>query len=150
MDWLNLPGLMMVVALLAPNLLYALKRHGSLRRRGQESRLWTALEQLGRFGCMALMCVRLPLWHAGFASAAAQTVWLSLTMVLLAAYVLLWVFYFHRAGSKALAVLLAAIPSALFLLSGFLWRSFPLTLLAMLFTVAHIRVTWVNLAHTEA
>ncbi|MEA5146223.1 MAG: hypothetical protein VB041_09355 [Candidatus Limiplasma sp.] len=46
--------------------------------------------------------------------------------------------------------MLAAIPSALFLLSGFLWRSFPLTLLAMLFTVAHIRVTWVNLAHTEA
>lgn len=141
---------MVLAALLAPNILYAAKRAGASAGRVPGAWLMAAQEQIGRFGCMALMCVRLPLWHAGFASAAAQTVWLSLTMVLLAAYVLLWVFYFHRAGSKALAVLLAAIPSALFLLSGFLWRSFPLTLLAMLFTVAHIRVTWVNFAHTEA
>ena len=148
MQWLNFPGIMVMAALMAPNILYAKKHAGAQVGRVRGAGLMVALEQIGRYGCVALLCIRLPLWQAGFASAAAQTVWLSLSMVLLAAYFLVWVFYFHRTG-KVLAMLLAAIPSALFLLCGFLWRSLPLAVLATVFTVAHLRVTWVSLGQAE-
>lgn len=143
MDWLNLPGLMMVVALLAPNLLYALKRHGSLRRRGQESRLWTALEQLGRFGCMALMCVHTGVWDFGYASEAWRIVWLSVGMTILCAYCLVWVFHFRR-ESRITALSLALLPTLLFLLSGLAWRNVPLMALSLLFGAAHTVVTMQN------
>jgi len=143
MQWINLTGVMVMIALLIPNIIYVVKHVGVKPWHVPEGRLMHVLEQVARYGVMVLMCLRIPLWAQGYAAPAAQVVWLSLVMPLLLAYCLLWVFYFRKRG-KVLGILLAAIPSAVFLLSGFLWQNLPLTLLAILFTVLHIRVTWIN------
>ena len=143
MEWLNLPGMMVMSALLAPNVIYGLKRRGTLRRQGHVSRLWAILEQVGRYGCMALMCVHTGVLEFGYASPAWGVVWLGVCTTLLCAYCLVWVFYFRR-ESKGAALALALLPTLVFLLSGLSWRNVPLMALALLFGVAHTTITVQN------
>lgn len=142
MEWLNLTGLMAMLALLAPNLLYAARRPAVQNL--CKSKLLRALEQVGRYGCMALMCVHTGVLEFGYASHAWSVVWLSVVTPLLFAYWALWMAYFHRQRAGA-AIALAAVPALVFLASGLLWRNVPLMALALMFAYAHITVTRINL-----
>lgn len=141
MDWLNLPGLMAMVALLTPNILYA-ARHPNTKKLCT-NRLLLALEQIGRYGCMALMCVRLPLLTYTQGAPAWNIVWLSLVTPLLFAYWAVWMVYFRRQSTGA-AIALAVVPALVFFVSGLLWLSVPLMALAIVFGVAHIAITRQN------
>ena len=142
MDWLNLPGLMAMVALLVPNLLYA-ARH-PIAKNLCHSRLLPILEQVGRYGCMLLMCVRLPLLTYTQGAPAWSIVWLSLVTPLLFVYWLAWMAYFRRQNART-AILLAVVPALVFFISGLLWLSIPLMVLALVFGVAHTLITRANI-----
>lgn len=141
MDWLNLPGLMAIVALLVPNILYA-ARHPNAKKLCT-NRLLLVLEQIGRYGCMALMCVRLPLLTYTQGAPAWNIVWLSLVTPLLFAYWAVWMAYFRRQSPGA-ATALAVVPTLVFFVSGLLWLNVPLMALSVLFGVAHIAITRQN------
>ena len=145
MDWLNLPGLTVVLALLAPNILYAARR--PYVKNARPNRWLNLGEQLGRYGCMALMCLHIGLWDFGYAAPGWGVVWLVFMTLLTFAYWLVWVLYVRRASGPA-AVLLAALPAAVFVLSALLWRNIPLLAFSLLFGVTHIAVTVRN-AHPE-
>lgn len=139
--WINLAGGIVVALMLLPNILYA------LRNPGQEnlctSRIANILEQLGRYGSMALMVLPLGVWKFGFSGVLGLLVWLVGNGLLLTVYWVLWRFYLHR-KSRKIALWLAIVPSCIFLLSGATLRHWLLVATGMIFSAAHIYVTMEN------
>ncbi len=141
-NWINEVNAAAVLWLLLVNLLAA--RKGLSDSFVSKHRLVNFLEQIGRYGCMALMV--LPAfktgWAFGFGSLAETLMWLSATVLLLALYSVLWT---KKAGGGA-AVLygLALVPAALFLLNGVLLRHPALIAAALAFGCAHIGIVKEN------
>lgn len=141
--WINLFGAVIVGLMLVPNIVYALRRRDQQNR--CESRVMNVLEQVGRYGSIALMWLPLPVWKFGFRSVAEMVLYLGGNGLLLAAYWLVYARYFReRTLGRALA--LAIIPSCIFLMSGLLLRHWLLVGFALLFAVGHIYVTVKNAA----
>lgn len=142
MKWLNLYGLAFVAVILVPNIIFAVKCRDGFENRWN-NRLVETLEQVGRFGCFALMIFNIPGACLGFPSQRALTVYLVADSVLAAACCLIWAICFRR-SSPFRALALSILPSVLFLLSGVLIRSIPLTLAALLFAPCHILISYRN------
>ena len=139
MGWFNWIGLLFVVVLLIPNLIYGIKTRGNppllYHNRALES-----LEQIGRFGCMAAMVFHLPYVCLGFPSDLWLVLYASVGSALLLAYALFWIIFAKR-DSVAKAILLSALPSALFLVAGTLSVNFLLLGFALLFAPTHILIS---------
>ena len=141
--WINLFGAVIVGLMLLPNILYALKNRGEENRCA--NRWMNLIEQIGRYGCIVLMWLPLPVWKFGFRSVAEMVLYLGGNGLLLAAYWLVYARYFReRTLGRALA--LAIIPSCIFLMSGLLLRHWLLVGFALLFAVGHIYVIVKNAA----
>lgn len=162
--WISLWGLMIVVLLLIPNVIYALRNRGE--KNLCDNRFMNVAEQLGRYGSMLFMVLN---FGKGFFSVWVYWVYLAGNLLLLGAYWALWGAFFFKmkpvvdisgqdgptavfiAGKPAvrnaagIKVLLAVVPSLLFLLNGITLMYFPLILFAVLFAIGHIYVTCVNL-----
>lgn len=139
--WINAAGGTVVVLLLVPNLLYAWKRPGGTNR--CESRLMNALEQIGRYGSMALMVFPVGAGKFGFPGVGAMLAYLLGNGGLLVCYWSCWALYLRRA-TRDRALALAVIPACIFLLSGLTLRHWPLVLSGAVFAVGHIFVTRSN------
>ena len=139
--WLNLFGLIIVALMLLPNILYAARhRHAENRC---ASRLANMAEQIGRYGCMLLMVFNIGVAELGFRSPGAFLAYLIGNVVLLLAYFVFWIVY-GKKQSLLVALMLAILPTLLFLLSGLTMRHWLLVGFAMLFGAAHIYITAVN------
>ena len=128
-----------VVLLLIPNLIYALRHKGGGISSG--NRAVNILEQIGRFGCMLFMVVPLGVKGGGlgFHSVGAFLIWAAGTAALLLAYYVCWAFFARRPGRR-LALALALIPCGIFLLSAVLLRHWVLAVFAGLFTGTHLYI----------
>ena len=130
MSVINVFGLIMMVVIMIPNIVFAVKC-----KEGFESK-WTnhfveVLEQIGRFGCF------------GWWSDEAFAVYLAADALLLGLYCLVWMVCFRK-NSVFRVLALSILPSALFLFSGILSRSVLLTASALLFAPAHIAISYRN------
>ena len=135
--WLNLFGAALVVLLLVPNIVYALRTKSADKPSAHKA--FIVLEQIGRYGCIALMWLPLGVWEFGFAHKAFFLVYVFGSLGLLAAYYVVWILYAkQKTFCKALA--LSILPSLLFLLCGVLLRHPLLVLFAVMFAVGHIAV----------
>lgn len=141
LNWINTYGICFVIAILIPNILYA------LRHKGQENkcknRLMNLMEQLGRYGCMLTMCSGLGFHPFWFSSVSALTAYVYGNPLLILAYWLCWIPYWRKPG-KGLALALALLPTAVFLLSGITMQYHLLTVLAVVFGIGHGYVTMHN------
>ena len=118
-------------------------RKGSADRFGSRYPLLNVSEQIGRYGCMALMI--LPLVRGlkfGFRSVLSMFLWLVLTLLLLAVYAVLR--FFRAKGGKTVLKGLALVPPLLFLTDGILLRHPLLVLFALLFGVSHFLILLEN------
>lgn len=136
--WINLFGAAVVLILLAPNVLYALKRKDGAKP--PPSRVLHLMEQAGRYGCVLLMWLPLFVWKFAFSSVAALLAYLLGNGLLLLLYLLFWILYAGR-KTAGRAMALAIIPACIFLLSGLLLRHWALVFCAVLFGVGHAAVT---------
>lgn len=139
--WLNWFGLIIVVLMLLPNFLYAMRHKGAENQ--CTNRLINLAEQVGRYGCMFLMVFHIGLAETGFASITAFLVYFVGNGVLLFAYFAFWIVYAKK-SSLFSALMLAILPTLLFLLSGLTTRNYLLAGLAVLFGAAHIYITILN------
>ena len=139
--WLNLYGLILVLLLLIPNIIYALKHRGEENR--CQNRLMNILEQIGRYGCMFLMVFNIGLAEFGFASVGAFIIYLFGEIILMLAYWIIWGLYFKKETYRK-QMALAVIPTVLFILSGITMLHFLLIIFSVIFGVAHIYVTGKN------
>lgn len=138
---LSLVGIIAVALVMLPNIVFIFYTPLNDVLSGNEASfwLWNVLENIGRFGLMATLCVVVnkaapPQNRVGSIAAAA----------LLLAYYALWVVYFTGAFNGVTLVGMALFPSAFFLLIA--WRQRNLFALAFgaLFAVTHIAITSSN------
>lgn len=142
MDWLNLWGLVFVILLLIPNIVYGIKCPDGFRSI-YHNKLVEALEQIGRFGCIAAMVFWVPGLCTGFWFDGAKSLYLALGTILMAAYWLGWIAFWKKEGVAG-ALVLSILPSLLFLESGILSGNILLTVLSGLFAYAHITISCKN------
>lgn len=142
--WINAAGGMIVILMLIPNVVYALRCPGG--GSGSGSRSMNMLEQIGRYASMALMIFPIGVWKFGFPSVAAMLVYVFGNAGLLVCYWVYWALYFRRADRDR-ALMLAVAPVCIFLLSGLTLRHWLLVLAAAVFGVGHVYVTRRN--HTD-
>lgn len=139
--WINGFGAGIVALMLVPNILYAVRFPGQENKCG--NRAVNLLEQIGRYGSMALMVLPLGVWKFAFPSVAALLAYLAGNGVLMAVYWGFWWLYF-REQTKRRALVLAVVPVCMFLLSGSLLRHWLLVIAALVFGVGHVYVTLEN------
>ena len=141
--WINVFGAIIVVLMLVPNVVYALKNRGEENR--CTNRWMNLLEQIGRYGCIAFMWFPLLVGKFSFRSEPEMTLYLGGNGALLAVY---WFVYarYLRERTRRRALTLAVVPACIFLMSGLLLRHWLLVVFALFFAVGHIYVTTQNVA----
>ena len=137
-NFINGLGAAIVGIMLLPNLIYAVRFPGS--GSGAQSRMMNILEQIGRYGSIALMILPIGVGEFGFPGVAELLVYIFGNGALLLSYLIIWAFYFKR-PSPGKAMALAVIPVGLFLLSGIALRHWLLVGCASVFGVGHIYIT---------
>lgn len=136
--WINLMGAILVVIMMIPNILYALKATHSEGNSGNKT--MELVEQVGRYGCIVLMWLPLFVWKFGFHSVQELLAYIVVNALLLILYMALWTVYFRK-RSRRIALALSIIPTLIFLISGILLRHWALVAAALLFAVGHISIT---------
>ena len=136
--WINVFGAVIIVIMMIPNIIFAVKNKDMTNK--CDNRLMNVIEQIGRYACIVLMWLPLLIWKFGFQSVFEMFAYIGGSGVLLAAYLVIWVFYFKKPLMNT-AVALAVIPTIIFLLCGILLRHWLLVAAALLFGVGHIYVT---------
>lgn len=140
-SFINLCGLLIVVIMLIPNVIYAIKVKDVSYRKVHIA--IGVLEQVGRYGSMLLMILPLGMKEFGFASVAEMFVYLFGNVILLVVYLTTWIFYYKK-RSLFSAMMLAVVPTLIFLISGITLRHVLLIITAVVFGVAHGYITYQN------
>jgi len=139
--WINLFGLCIVIAILIPNIIYAIKFRGVENKCTNKG--MNVLEQIGRYGCMILLVLEIGGKGFGFASVTVFLTYLIGNAALLLMYWIVWILYFIGQG-KWKSIALAVLPTLIFILSGVTLQYVLLVIWGVIFGVSHLYVTWQN------
>ena len=140
--WINLFGAGIVVLIMIPNIIYAARQKQD-ETQIEVPRGLSACEQVGRYGCIILMWLPLLVWKFGFGSVEEFLIYLIGNGALLLCYYLSWMLY-SRKKTLSVAMALAIIPTAIFLLSGILLHHWLLVAFAILFGACHCTITYMT------
>lgn len=140
-QWINLLGLLIITLLMIPNIIYAIRNKDS--KDLCTNKVVNILEQVGRYGTMFLMVFNIGILEFGFSSVNVMLLYTFGNILLIVIYWVFWGIYFKR-QSLMPALMLAIIPTVIFLLSGITLRHYLLVLFAILFGICHVYVTYVN------
>ncbi len=142
MDFFNVYGLIFVAVIMIPNIVFAVKCKDGFENKW-DNRYVQIAEQISRFGCFGFMFINIPGICFGWSTHGTFTLYLAVNTALAAAYCLIWIMLFKKPGLfRALA--LSSIPSAMFVFSGMISRSVPLTIFALIFAPCHILISYKN------
>jgi len=141
-NWLNVLGLIQVVLILIPNIIYAVKfkNHNNVCT----NKVMNLMEQIGRYACMVFMVINVGLTEFVFGGVDLFLIYMLGPVVLLLAYWVIWVLYFIKQTQwKSMA--LAIIPVCIFLICGIALQHWFLVISAVIFAIGHIYVTVYNI-----
>lgn len=147
MEWLNLFGLGFMIAIMIPNIIFAIKCKDGFENNWKNKTV-ELLEQIGRFGCFGFMIINIPGTWFGFWSDEAFAIYLIVDCVLVLLYCGIWVVCFRK-NSMFRALALSIIPSVVFLFSGIMSRSILLIIAAVIFAPCHILISYKNVKASE-
>ncbi len=142
MGWINIFGLVFMVIIMIPNVIFALKCKDGFGNRW-ENKFIEVLEQIGRYGCFAFMVINIPKTWFGWTSDEAFALYLIVDAVFVTAYCVIWAVCFKK-NSVFRALSLSIIPSVIFLFSGIMSRSVLLMISALIFAPCHILISYKN------
>lgn len=142
MEWINFFGLIIMIIIMIPNIIFAWRCKDGFDNKWKNKTLET-FEQIGRFGCFGLMIFHVPGICLGFASHLDFVIYMIVDSFLVFLYCLIWILYFHK-KSVFRALALSIIPSLLFLVSGIFNRCLLLIVMAIIFSVSHIILSYKN------
>ena len=139
---INVFGIIIVIIMMIPNIIFARRFDKDKNKCGNIAML--AAEQIGRYASITLMFIPLVAGlKFGFRNEAMFLVYAFGNTGLLLAYILNWWSYFRKQSPKK-TIILAVIPTCIFLLSGITLMHWLLVLAAVLFGIGHIYVTKQN------
>ena len=142
MGWFNVFGLIFIVVIMIPNVVFAIKNKDGFNNKSGNKYV-EIIEQAGRFGCFGFMIINIPGTCFGWWSDEAFALYLIVDVILVMLYCAIWIICFKK-NSVFRALALSVIPSVLFLFSGIISRSVLLTVVAALFTPSHIAISYRN------
>jgi hypothetical protein len=141
MNWINIFGLSIVILMLLPNIIYAIKLKTFENK--CKNKMMNRMEQIGRYASMFFMVFKIGLYEFGFRSNVEFVIWLFVTTLLLLLYWLFW-YIFFGSPRNTLPMILAILPSAVFITYGLFLRHWLLIISGILFSIGHIYVTYQN------
>lgn len=147
MSWFNFLGLLFVVVILIPNIIFAVKNKDGFQNY-YHNKIVETLEQIGRFGCFIFMFFTPPFLNIGFKSEGIKAAYIAVGTILVFLYCLGWLI-FRKENSVRKSLVLSVLPSVLFFESGFLSLNFPLIVLSLVFAPCHIIISYKNAKATE-
>lgn len=142
MEYINLFGLVFMIVIMVPNIIFAIRNKEGFINRYQDKAL-EAVEEIGRYGCFVFMIFRIPSLTFGWWSHEAFAIYLVVDAILILLYCLIWALCFRK-ESLFRSLSLSIIPSIVFLFSGIMMRSIPLILFSLLFAPSHITISVKN------
>lgn len=142
MEWINIFGVVFIVIIMVPNIIYALKCKDGFENKWN-SKCVEIVEQIGRFGCFGFMIINIPGTWFGWWSDEAFAIYLIVDIILVMLYSAIWIIC-SKKNSVFRALALSAIPSMMFLFSGIMSRSILLIVSAVLFAPTHILISYKN------
>ncbi|MBP1558877.1 MAG: hypothetical protein J6B40_04830 [Oscillospiraceae bacterium] len=142
MEWLNIFGLIFIVVIMIPNVVFAIKCKDGFENK-YRNKAMERMEQIGRFGCIVFMIFSIPGTCFGWWSDQAFALYLIVDTLLIVLYCVIWTVCWNKNGVFR-ALMLSVIPSALFLFSGMMSRSILLIAAALLFAPTHIFISYQN------
>lgn len=143
MSWLNGFGLILVVLLLIPNIIYAVRAKDQHNQ--CTDKVMNVIEQVGRYSCMLLMVFNIGIAEFGFHSVSAFLVYLFGNVLIMLAYWIVWMLYFIKQTYRK-QIALALLPTFLFLLNGITMQHYLLIAASIIFGIGHVYVTSKNKA----
>ncbi len=138
---INLWNSILVVILLIPNIIFAIKVKDVVYQKVHM--VLNILEQVGRYGSMLLMVLPLGMKEFGFPSVAEMFIYFICNLILIAVYLVTWGMYFKE-RTLVKAMILALAPTLIFLITGITLRHGLLVATAVVFGVAHGYITYQN------
>lgn len=142
MEWFNFFGLIFIVVIMIPNIVFAIKCKDGFENKWNNKYV-EFIEQVGRFGCFGFMIINIPGTWFGWRSYEAFVLYLIVDTVLVMLYCAIWIICFKK-SSVFRALALSVIPSFLFLFSGIISRSALLIITSILFAPSHITISYKN------
>ena len=142
MEWFNIYGLIFIVIIMIPNIIFAVKCKDGFENK-RSNKFVEITEQIGRFGCFGFMIINIPKTWLGWRSDEAFALYLIVDAILVLFYCAIWIVCFKK-NSIFRALSLSIIPSILFLFSGIMSRSILLTVSSVLFAPSHIMISYRN------
>ena len=142
MEWFNIYGLIFIVIIMIPNIIFAVKCKDGFENK-RSNKFVEITEQIGRFGCFGFMIINIPKTWLGWRSDEAFAVYLIVDAILVLFYCAIWIVCFKK-NSVFRALSLSVIPSILFLFSGIMSRSILLTVSSVIFAPSHIMISYRN------
>lgn len=144
--WFNTYGLVFLILLLIPNIVYAFKIRDV---KNKCTAKWAfIMEQIGRYGSMFFMVFTVGSLTQGWASVQEFFLYIIGSAALLLLYWIVWLLYFiERKVWKSMA--LAVLPTLLFVLGSVSMRNILAIVCAAAFGIGHIYVTYQNVRSAE-
>ena len=142
MEWFNIFGLVFIVVIMIPNIVFAIKHKEDFEHRWNNKAI-DMLEQIGRFGCFGFMIFNVPRTWFGWWSDEAFAIYLLVDFLLIVLYCAIWVICWKK-NNVFRALALSIIPSVVFIFSGVMSRSILLIIASMLFAPSHIMISYKN------
>ena len=109
--WINIFGLCIVIAILIPNIIYAIRFRGVKNK--CTNKIMNVVEQIGRYACMFFLIVHVGKTEFAFQSIGVFLVYLIGNALLILTYWIVWGLYFTK-QSKWKSMVLAVIPTVIF------------------------------------
>lgn len=147
MTWFNYIGLIIIAIIMIPNIVFGIKNKDGYQNT-YNNKAAQILEQISRYACIVLMIFNIPYTWIGFYFSFAEIVYIIVNGLFVSAYCVIWVVLWKKSGIVK-ALLLSVIPSLIFLFSGIMIASIPLTVFAITFAVTHILISVKNAIPTE-
>ena len=142
MEWFNVFGLVFIVVIMIPNIVFAVRCKDGFENRWNNTVI-EIIEQIGRFGCFGFMIFNVPGTWFGWWSDETFAIYLIIDSLLIALYCAIWVIC-RKKNNVFRALALSIIPSVIFLFSGVMSRSILLIIATILFAPTHILISYKN------
>lgn len=136
-EWFNYYGLIIMALMMVPNIVFAITLKNN---QPQVNKTIEALEQVGRYGCFALMIFNIPFVCSGFYFENAELVYLVTNGILICSYLLIWIICWNR-HMKFRSYALSILPTAIFVFSSIILGYYLLLLFSIIFGICHIYIS---------
>ncbi len=140
MYWFNYWGVVIILLMMIPNIIYA-KKHKIDFKTGYANKFLELVEQICRYGCIFCMICNFPNWQDYFWFDQGRTVYIFTSAGLCLIYYIFWIVCWKKYGMIR-ALSLSIIPTIIFLTCGIMMLYIPLIVFAVLFGIVHIYLSY--------